>query len=102
MGRLLLIGRLGARDLRRRTLEAGLLSLAIMVAAATLTVGLLLHGVTARPYALTRSATSGPDVVATVSPPPFNGGRPANLTGLDAPRRAPGVTGSSGPYPVVE
>jgi putative ABC transport system permease protein len=102
MGRLLLIGRLAARDLRRRPLEAGLLSLAIMAAATTLTVGLLLHGVTARPYALTRSATSGPDVVASVSPPPFNGGRPANLAGLDALRRAPGVTGSSGPYPVVE
>jgi ABC-type lipoprotein release transport system permease subunit len=102
MGRTLLIGRLAARDLRRRPLEAGLLSLAIMAAATTLTVGLLLHGVTARPYARTRAATSGPDVVASVSPPPFNGGRPANLTGLDALRRAPGVTGSSGPYPVIE
>jgi len=102
MGRILLIGRLAARDLRRRPLEAGLLSLAIMAAATTLTVGLLLHGVTSRPYAHTRVATSGPDVVASVSPPPFNGERPANLAGLDALRRAPGVAGSSGPYPVIE
>jgi hypothetical protein len=102
MGRVLLIGRLARRDLRRRPLEAGLLLLVIMVAATTLTVGLLLHGVTTSPYARTRAATAGPDVVASVSPPPFNGGRPANLSGLDALTRAPGVTGESGPYPVIE
>jgi len=102
MGRLLLIGRLARRDLRRRPLEAGLLLLVIMVAATTLTVGLLLHGVTTSPYARTRAATAGPDVVASVSPPPFNGGRPADLSGLDALTRAPGVTGESGPYPVIE
>jgi putative ABC transport system permease protein len=102
VGRALLIGRLARRDLRRRPLEAGLLLLVIMVAATTLTVGLLLHGVTTSPYARTRAATAGPDVVASVSPPPFNGGRPANLAGLDALTRAPGVTGESGPYPVIE
>jgi len=67
MGRTLLIGRLAARDLRRRPLEAGLLSLAIMAAATTLTVGLLLHGVTARPYARTRAGYIRPRrVVASV------------------------------------
>jgi ABC-type lipoprotein release transport system permease subunit len=102
MGRALLIGRLAERDLRRRPLEAGLLVLAIMAAATTLTVGLLLHGVTTSPSARTRVVTAGPDVVASVSPPPFIGGHPANLAGLKALTRAPGVTGSSGPYPVIE
>ncbi len=102
MGRGLLIGRLAARDLRRRPLEAGLLALAIMATATTLTVGLLLHGVTTRPYARTRVVTAGPDVVASVSPPPFNGVHPANLAGLKALRRVPGVAGSSGPYQVIE
>jgi ABC-type lipoprotein release transport system permease subunit len=102
MGRLMLISRLAARDLRRRPAEGFLLLLAIMAATATLTLGLALHGVTDKPYQKTREATSGPDVVASVDPtPPEFGGQPANLTGLRALARASGVTQSSGPYAVA-
>jgi putative ABC transport system permease protein len=72
--------------------------LAIMAATTTLTLGLVLHGVTDKPYESTREATAGPDVVASVSQ---FGDQPANLAGLEALADAPGVTGHSGPYPVV-
>jgi putative ABC transport system permease protein len=102
MGRLLLISRLAARDLRRRPVEAALLLLAIMGATTTLTLGLVLHGVTDKPYEKTREATAGPDVVASAdATPPEFGGQPANLTGLKALANAPGVTRYSGPYPVA-
>jgi ABC-type lipoprotein release transport system permease subunit len=102
MGRLLLISRLAARDLRRRPAEGLLLLLAIMAATATLTLGLTLHGVTDKPYEKTREATNGPDVVASAdAAPPELGGQPANLTGLRALANAPGVTQNSGPYPVA-
>jgi ABC-type lipoprotein release transport system permease subunit len=102
MGRLLLISRLAARDLRRRPAEAALLLLAIMAATTTLTLGLALHGVTDKPYEKTREATGGPDVVASAdAAPPELGGQPANLTGLNALANAPGITRSSGPYPVA-
>ena len=65
MGRLLLVGRLAARDLRRRPAEAALLLLAITAATAILTLGLVLRGVIDKPYATTREATAGPDVVAS-------------------------------------
>ena len=60
MGKILLVGRLAARDLRRRPAQAVLLLLAITAATATLTLGLVLHGVTSQPYQQTRAATSGP------------------------------------------
>jgi ABC-type lipoprotein release transport system permease subunit len=101
MGRVLLVCRLAARDLRRRRAESALLLLAIMAATTTLTLGLVLHGVTSHPYQSTRAATAGPDVVATSAPPPSNGGQPADLPALEALSRAPGVTGHSGPYPVT-
>jgi ABC-type lipoprotein release transport system permease subunit len=102
MGRLLLISRLAARDLRRRPVEAALLLLAIMAATTTLTLGLALHGVTEKPYEKTREATAGPDVVASAdATPPELGRQPANLTGLRALATAPGVTQMSGPYPVA-
>ena len=43
MGRILLVGRLAVRDLRRRRVEAVLLLLAIMAATTTLTLGLVLR-----------------------------------------------------------
>ena len=64
MGKLVLVGRLVARDLRHRWAQAALLLLAITAATATLTLGLALHGVTNQPYRQTRAATNGPDVVA--------------------------------------
>jgi putative ABC transport system permease protein len=102
MGRLLLVCRLAARDLRRRPGEAALLLLAIMGATTTLTLGLVLHGVTDKPYQSTRKATAGPDVVASAPPVPRRyGAKPANLAALEALAKAPGVVAHSGPYPVT-
>ena len=110
MGRVLLVCRLAARDLRRRPAEAALLLLAITAATMTLTLGLGLREATSKPYQSTRAATAGPDVVASVSAPsvggrpgelPVFGDRPADLAGLEALANAPGVVGHSGPYPVV-
>jgi len=101
MGRLLLVCRLAAKDLRRRRGEAVMLLLAIMAATTTLTLGLLLYALTSHPYESTRAATAGPDVVASVFPPQPVGGPPAHLAVLTPLAHAPGVTGHSGPYPVT-
>ena len=94
MGRILLVGRLAVRDLRRRRIEAALLLLAIMAATTTLTLGLVLRDAASDPYQSTREATKGPDVVARVS-------QPAGLSGLEELAGAPGVVDHSGPYPVT-
>ncbi|HEX4081334.1 MAG TPA: ABC transporter permease, partial [Acidimicrobiales bacterium] len=103
MGKVVLAARLALRDLRRRPAPAFLLLLAIAAAAAVLTLGLALQGVTDRPYEQTRAATNGPDVVAYQTVP---GGRPGHLPAAPAAEtaltRAPGVTASSGPYPIVD
>jgi ABC-type lipoprotein release transport system permease subunit len=103
VGRLLLVGRLAARDLRRRPAEAALLLLAIMAATTVLTLGLVLGGVTNDPYQSTREVTAGPDVVASVGPIPLAPHRsvPADLAGLQALTDAAGVIDHSGPYPVI-
>lgn len=98
MGRILLVCRLAARDLKRRPAEVALLLIAITAATVTLTLGLVLHSVASDPYQRTREATAGPDVVASVSP---NEGRSADLASLEALVDAPGVVGHSGPYPVT-
>jgi ABC-type lipoprotein release transport system permease subunit len=100
MGRILLVCRLAARNVRRRPAEAALLLLAIMAATTTLTLGLVLHGVTDEPYESTREATAGPDVVASASGDAFLG-QPADLATLEALTDAPGVIDSSGPYPLI-
>jgi putative ABC transport system permease protein len=103
MGRVTLITRLIARDLRHRPAQAVLLLLVMMAATTTLTLGLALAGVTSKPYQQTRDATSGPDVVASYTdlPPMPRGATPAAaLTALAALARAQGVTGIGGPYPV--
>jgi len=102
MGRLLLVTRLAARDLRRRTGEALMLLIAITAATMTLTLGLVLHGVTSAPYQRTKDATAGPDAVGTAFP--YHSGPkndPAALRSLGPVARAAGVTGLSGPYPVA-
>jgi ABC-type antimicrobial peptide transport system permease subunit len=98
MGRILLIFRLAARDLRRRPAEAMLMLIVITAATATLTLGLALSGATSNPYLDTRAATAGPDVCAQSAVPAKNGGPPASLTALE---HAPGVIGYSGPYPLA-
>ncbi|HXP20342.1 MAG TPA: ABC transporter permease [Streptosporangiaceae bacterium] len=104
MGRFLLIGRLVARDLRRRPAQAALLLLVIAAAAATLVLGLVLNGVTSNPYQRTRAATAGPDVVASflnLAPLPPGGRLATALAAMRALARAPAVTGHAGPYPVA-
>jgi putative ABC transport system permease protein len=114
MGKIRLVGRLVRRDLRRRPGPAVLLVLAITAATATLTLGLVLRGVTNQPYLQTRAATSGPDVAAQIYgfsiPPPGSGNGPPSQSPV-APAQiarevstlthAPGVTSYSGPYPVA-
>jgi putative ABC transport system permease protein len=115
MGRIRVITRLVARDLRRRRGEAVLMLITIMAASTTLTLGLILHGVTSQPYAQTRAATKGPDVVASVFPSGLDKGpgpgkgptaskwgvSASQVASLTALEHAPGVTGHSGPYPVT-
>ena len=69
MGRMLLVGRLAARNLRRRPGESALLLLAMMAATTTLTLALALRGVTDDPYERTREATAGADVIASAGAP---------------------------------
>ena len=104
MSRFLVVGRLVARDLRNRPGQAVLMLLAITAATATLTLGLVLHGVTSQPYQQTRAATNGPDEVAYIGqPPPVTGTKLQKqaLTEAGKLARAPGVTASSGPFPLA-
>jgi putative ABC transport system permease protein len=112
MGKVRLVARLVARDLRRRPGPAVLLVLAITAATATLALGLVLHGVTNQPFQQTKAATNGPDVVAQVGGPSFvthgpdqgtNPTVPASVVAAQVRQltRAPGVTGHSGPFPVA-
>ena len=100
MGRVLLVFRLAARNVRRRPAEAALLLLAITGATTTLTLGLVLNGVTDDPYETTREATAGPDVVASVAADPYLG-QSVDVASLEALASAPGVVDHGGPYPVV-
>ena len=74
---------------------------AILVAATTMTIALLLHGESAHPYEQTQTATSGPDVVASVFPAPDAQISSQQLSSLNALNRAAGVVAHSGPYPVT-
>ncbi|MEV5575332.1 FtsX-like permease family protein [Spirillospora sp. NPDC052269] len=89
MGRILLVARLAAVDLRRRPVQALLLLIAITATAATLTLGLLVRSVTDDPWERTRAATAGPDAVAVA--PDF-----ASLRTL---AHADGVTETGRPFP---
>jgi putative ABC transport system permease protein len=92
MGTSLLVFRLAARDVRRHLAQAVLLVVAIAAAAATLTMALALNGVTTQhPYAATRAATKGPDVVAYLT----SAGQATKLVD------AAGVADHSGPYSVA-
>jgi putative ABC transport system permease protein len=103
MGRIRLVFRLAARNVRRRPAEAALLVLAIMAATTMLTLGLVLHGVTDDPYQRTREATAGADVVASIGPLDVASGRvlPVDLARLEALTDVPGVVDHSGPYPAT-
>ena len=91
MGRLLLVGRLAVRDLRRRRVEAALLLVAILAATTTLTLALVVRDAAGDPYQSTREATHGPDVVSIAM-------NAEELSGLS---QAAGVIDHSGPFPVA-
>lgn len=99
MGKLVLTGRLAARDIRRHPARAVLLLLAVMSATTVLTLGLALHGVTSHPYQQTRAATKGPDVVAYLPVLHQPGHRPELSPEAAELIRAAGVTGHAGPFP---
>jgi ABC-type lipoprotein release transport system permease subunit len=101
VGKALLVCRLAVKDIRHRPAQAILLLLAIATGAATLTLGLALQGTTNDPYARTRAATNGPDVVATVFPGGPNSPGLADVGELAPLEHAPGVAAHSGPFPVT-
>jgi len=99
VGRQLLIWRLVLGDIKRRPVQAALLLLMIATTTTTLTVGLSLRRVTDSPFARTRAATHGPDLVAEIVPPT---GTTASITSQFEPLiKAPGVVATAGPYPVA-
>jgi putative ABC transport system permease protein len=102
MGRITLVCRLVTRDLLHRPIQALLLLVVITAAMATLTLGLILHGVTSKPYGQTRAATAGPDVVASsvgfTNSAQLSAAAFARFAALS---HAAGVTAHSGPYPVA-
>jgi ABC-type lipoprotein release transport system permease subunit len=115
MGKIVLVARLAARDIRRHQAQAVLLLLAITAATTTLVLGLALSGVTNHPYQQTRAATNGPDLVVGygvnlgptfgVNLNPTQGPPPVSAAQLRADTSAlthlSGVTAYSGPYPVA-
>ncbi|GAA2662936.1 hypothetical protein GCM10010400_22670 [Streptomyces aculeolatus] len=84
-GRLLLIWRLVARDIRRRPGEAVVLLLAVTAATASLTLGMATDNAVVGGYLKTREVTAGPDVTAitTATGPTALAGRIADAPGVD-------------------
>jgi ABC-type lipoprotein release transport system permease subunit len=92
MSTALVVFRLAARDVRHHLAQAALLVIAIAAAATALTMGIAMNGVTSQqPYAATRAATKGPDVVAYLT----SAGEARTFAHLH------GVATHSGPYPLV-
>ena len=111
MSRLLLVYRLVAGDIRRRPVQSAMLVVVIVTTTTTLTLGLTLRHVAQNPFARTRAATNGPDVVVHGQPNP---GSPLQLThtgeqqGLRTPSQAftrlghaAGVAAIGGPFPLA-
>jgi putative ABC transport system permease protein len=101
VSRLRLSLRLAVRDLRRRATETVLLFVALAVASTTLTIGLVLHGQTAAPYAETRLRTNGPDVVSVLFPPPDGTVTAASRATLAEVADRPEVVIRSRPFPMT-
>jgi putative ABC transport system permease protein len=97
MGRLLLIYRLVAGDIRRRPVQSVLLLVLIVTTATTLALGLALRHVAQSPFARARAATRGPDLVFDGQQNPGD-----HRTVTAGPlRRAPGVAAVVGPFPLA-
>lgn len=86
MGRLLLLWRLFARDMRRRPGEALVFLLVVTAATASLTLGMGVDNAVVAAYMKTRQATVGPDVTAitTATDPSPLAGRIADAPGVEA------------------
>jgi putative ABC transport system permease protein len=95
MAKLVVIGRLVRRDMRRQRVEAVLLIMVVAAATAALTLALGLRGVANQPYQVTRADTAGPDVVVNDL---FDR---VSTKQLAAVAHTPGVTGNTGPFPVA-
>jgi putative ABC transport system permease protein len=91
VGRLLLIYRLVVGDIRRRPVQSALLLVVIVTTTTTLTLGLTLRHVAQNPFARTRAATRGPDVVVHGQPNPGSTlqlTHAAQMQGLRTPSQA--------------
>ncbi len=99
VGRVLLVWRLVIGDVRRRRVQSLLLLVMIVTTTATLTLGLALHHVSQNPFARTRTATKGPDLVAQNGPAPGSSRpSPSQFAPLIHAR---GVAATAGPFPVA-
>ena len=87
MGRVLLTWRLAIRDIQRRRVQSALLLVMIVTTTTTLTIGLALHKVTDSPFARTRAATRGPDIVAELDRRPTEGRALRRGAGVRTARR---------------
>ena len=97
MGRLLLIYRLVAGDIRRRPVQSALLLVVIATTATTLAAGLSLRHVAQNPFARTRAATRGPDVALDAQLSPGD----HTIVTAGPLRRAPGIAAVGGPFPLA-
>ncbi|WP_045741768.1 ABC transporter permease [Actinoplanes rectilineatus] len=95
-GRLLLLGRLLVRDLRRRRLETVLLVVAITAAIGALTMAMALRATVDQAYQRTKAATAGPDLIIE---PAFFGDEA--VAALEKITTKAGVTGHSAPRPLL-
>jgi putative ABC transport system permease protein len=99
VGRVLLVWRLVIGDVRRRRVQSLLLVVMIVTTTATLALGLALHHVSQSPFARTRAATKGPDLVAQNGPAPGSSRpSPSQFAPLI---HAPAVAATAGPFPVA-
>lgn len=99
LGRALLVWRFLVRDIRRRKIQSLLLVAMVVTTTSTLTVALALHHTSQAPFAKTRAATKGPDLVVENGPAPGSG-RPSP-TQFDPLIRSRGVSATSGPFPIA-
>jgi putative ABC transport system permease protein len=99
MGRLLLVSRLVAGDIRRRPVQSALLLVVIGTTTTTLTLGLTLRHVAQSPFAHTKAATRGPDFVVQAQPKP--GSHVGSARAFAPLLHAAGVAASAGPFPLA-
>jgi putative ABC transport system permease protein len=100
MGRLLLVYRLVIGDVKRHRGQSLLLVVVILASTAALALGLALRHVSENPFARTRAATKGPDLVAQIGYAP--GSATPSPKSFAPLLHAHGVTATAGPFPVAQ